>query len=67
MTSDAISSCPFCASSAARVIEVDAEGWAVTCNSCGGIGPVGASQADATEQWNGRHAMARNLGLLEGK
>ena len=48
------------------MFEVDTDGWAVTCHSSGGIGPVGASQTDGTEQWNGRHALARNLGLLDG-
>jgi hypothetical protein len=67
MISNPVSPCPFCASPHAKVTEIDEVGWAVICNQCVGIGPTGASEEDAVGLWNGRHALARNLGLLEGE
>jgi hypothetical protein len=65
MIAPPISSCPFCASNHAHCIEIDKSGWAVVCNGCGGIGPVGISEADAIDQWGRRFALAKNLGLLQ--
>lgn len=42
-------------------MEVDDAGWAVVCDACGGIGPVGQNEIDSVNQWNMRLALARNV------
>jgi Lar family restriction alleviation protein len=67
MSTSPISPCPFCASKHGKLTELDVDGWAVICDSCGGIGPVGHSAEDSIDQWNMRLALARNLGLTHGE
>ena len=49
-----ICACPFCAAANAHPLEVDADGWALVCGSCGAIGPIGQSEAKAVLLWNNR-------------
>ena len=65
MIINSVSPCPFCASPHTEVTEINESGWAVICNRCVGIGPTGSSEEDAVSLWNGRHALASNLGLFE--
>ena len=59
----AISQCPFCASDHVRTMEVEAEGWAVVCDTCGAIGPVRQGESDSVESWNMRLTPGCGLGL----
>lgn len=61
---DPITRCPFCAEPAARTEEVGTAAWAVVCQACGGIGPVGHDAAESMFLWDSRAALAANLGLL---
>ncbi len=50
--------CPFCASKALQVVEVDIGTAAVACDNCGGTGPIGDGDVDATRRWNARPPVA---------
>ena len=51
--------CPWCGVAPAEgaheivdVAEVDRDAYAVGCEECGAIGPVGASREEAVSRWN---------------
>jgi Lar family restriction alleviation protein len=64
MTANQIESCPFCGAGIVHLQEIDTDGWAVVCEACGVIGPMGQGKLDATDRWNRRFTLARNLGLI---
>ena len=49
-----LGACPFCDGSRASVLELDTDQWAVSCGSCGVIGPSGRTEVEAAQRWNRR-------------
>jgi hypothetical protein len=48
------SACPFCSHPKCEPFEIDRDMWAVMCDACQCIGPLGICPVDAVEQWNMR-------------
>jgi len=52
MNDDQVLRCPFCPAKSVRVIEIDVDGWVVTCGACGSIGPTARDAQEAIRRWN---------------
>lgn len=55
MNNTPITACPFCASSAVHVIQLDDEAWTVSCPHCECLGPIVKNPTLAVERWNRRY------------
>jgi transcription elongation factor Elf1 len=53
-------SCPFCHGNDIEYEEYDTDYGLLICNNCGGAGPSGKGQDEATKYWNGIDVKGRN-------
>jgi Lar family restriction alleviation protein len=55
--------CPFCGSPKTYLKAAAAAGFAVVCESCGGVGPGDEIKDCAVQRWNSRSALAASFRL----
>lgn len=57
-----MASCPFCGATESSLLEYEEGCWAVTCSSCGAIGPAANDQRAAAGKWDSAAIVGKALG-----